>query len=179
MSVNGSYNRLGDAGIDSSDPYFRTTAALPGSPFASQTNASVGLQLSIPIYNGGAISSKVRQAVANYDASYQQLLSTSRLTDQDTTNAYLQVENGVSIVKAQTQALKSAELKLKSDKTGYQIGLRNSIDLVNSQKNYYQTIQNYYQSQYQYLLNRVQLMYLIGKLDIVFLQNINDNIKNK
>lgn len=178
ISLNGSYNRLGNSNIDRADPYFSSTINLPGSPFASTTQGVVGIQVSLPLYNGGAISSQVRQAVANYDATMQQLLSTSRLTDQDTINAYLQVENGASIVKAQAQALKSAELKLKSDKTGYQIGLRNSIDLVNSQKNYYQTIQNYYQSQYQYLLSRIQLMYLIGKLDINFLRDINDNIKH-
>jgi outer membrane protein len=178
ISLNGSYTKLGDSNIDRADSYFSNTANIPGSPFASTTQGAIGIQLSMPLYNGGAISSQVRQSVANYNASMQQLLSTSRLTDQDTINAYLQVENGASIVKAQAQALKSAELKLKSDKIGYQIGLRNSIDLVNSQKNYYQTIQNYYQSQYQYLLNRIQLMYLIGKLDVDFLRDINDNIKH-
>ena len=61
---------------------------------------------------------------------------------------------------------------------GYQVGIRNSVDLVSSQKNYYQTFQTYQQSRYQYLMAEVQLQYLSGKIDEQFLQKINANIKN-
>ena len=84
--------------------------------------------------------------------------------------------NGINLIKAQIQALKSASIKLKSDKIGYQIGLRSSIDLVNSEKNYYQTLKNYHQARYQYLIYRLQLIYLTGKLDMKILEQINKNI---
>ena len=100
-----------------------------------------------------------------YQASSQQLVSTERQTDQNIQNSFWQVQNGVSIVKAQTQALKSAQIKLKSDQTGYTLGVRNSVDLVNSEKNYYQAIQNYNQSRYQYLNYRLQLKFLAGDID--------------
>jgi outer membrane protein len=60
---------------------------------------------------------------------------------------------------------------------GYQVGVRNSVDLVNSQKNYYQTFTTYQQTRYQYLLARVQLRYLSGSVDDKFIHDINANIK--
>jgi outer membrane protein len=111
-------------------------------------------------------------------ASQQQLLSVERQTDQNTRNTYWQVQNGVNIVKAQETALKSAKTKLDSDQLGYQVGVRNSVDLVNSQKNYYQTFQTYQQSRYQYLMARIQLRYLSGSVNSDFIKQMNQNIKN-
>jgi outer membrane protein len=182
VNIIGSYNNQGALSIDGADSA-QTLAAYSngistrGSALSSYSQAAIGVQVNIPLYNGGTISSQVRQSVANYENSMQQLVSTKRQTDQDVQNAYWQVENGINLVKAQTQSLKSAFIKLKSDKIGYQIGLRNSVDLVNSQKNYYQVLQNYNQARYQYLVFRLQLMYLIGSLDIDFLKTINTNIK--
>ncbi len=182
INLVGQYNNLGNANLDGADSQqtannFNGVSSQAGSIGSSYTQGVVGVQISIPLYNGGGISSSVRQAAANYEASMQQLISVKRQTSQQVQNAYWQVENGISLVKAQTQALKSSVVKLKSDKIGYKIGVRTSIDLVNSERNYYQMLQNYNQARYQYLIYRLQLMYLIGNLDINFLQQINANIK--
>ena len=150
----------------------------PGGPLSSYGSGSIGLQVSIPIFSGGGVSAQTRQATDNYEAAMQQLTSTDRQTNQNTRNAYWAVFNGVSIVNAQKSALLSAKTKLNSDTLGYQVGIRNSVDLVSSQKNYYQTFQTYQQSRYQYLMAEVQLQYLSGKIDEQFLQKINANIKN-
>lgn len=150
----------------------------PGGPLSSYGSGSIGLQVSIPIFSGGGVSAQTRQATDNYEAAMQQLTSTDRQTNQNTRNAYWAVFNGVSIVNAQKSALLSAKTKLNSDTLGYQVGIRNSVDLVSSQKNYYQTFQTYQQSRYQYLMAEVQLQYLSGKIDEKFLQKINANIKN-
>jgi outer membrane protein len=150
----------------------------PGGPLSSYSTGSIGLQLSVPIFSGGGVSAQTRQATDNYEAAMQQLTNTDRQTNQNTRNAYWAVFNGVSIVNAQKSALLSAKTKLNSDTLGYQVGIRNSVDLVSSQKNYYQTFQTYQQARYQYLMAEVQLQYLSGKIDEQFLQKINANIKN-
>lgn len=161
-----------------SSTQLQTITSIPGSPLSSYGVGSVGLQISVPIFSGGGISAQVRQAIANYEGSADQLVSVERQTDQNIRNAYWQVQNGVSIVLAQKAALKSAKTKLDSDRLGYQVGIRNSVDLVNSQKNYYQTFQTYQQSRYQYLMAQVQLNYLSGQIDDKFMQRINANIRN-
>lgn len=148
----------------------------PGGPLSTYGVGSALLSLSIPISAGGAINAQTRQAADNYSASVQQQVATERNTNQEVRNAYWQVANGVSIVNAQKTALTSAKTKLSSDELGYQVGLRNSVDLVNSQKNYYDIYQIYQQSKYQYLMAQVNLEYLSGKINSEFLQKINSNI---
>ncbi|AUR51006.1 TolC family outer membrane protein [Aquella oligotrophica] len=148
-----------------------------GSPISSYTVGYVGLQLSVPIYSGGEVNAKTRQAAAIFESSQEQLTSVQRQTDQNIRNAYWNVANGVSFVQAQKAALKSAKTKVDSDKLGYQVGIRNSVNLVNAQKDYFQTFKEYQQSRYKYLLSEVQLQYLSGMIDERFLQQINANIK--
>lgn len=181
VNVVGNYQYQGDVVLDAADPgamQFISQNGVAGTPLSSYSNATVGLQLSLPLYQGGAVNSQVRQAIANYEQSQQQLVSIKRKTDQDIKNAFWQVQNGISLVKARTQALKSAKIKLDSDQLGYKVGIRNSIDLVNSQKAYYQAMQDYNQSRYNYLVNQLQLEYLCGKIDEQYLKLINQNIKN-
>ena len=179
LNVVGSYQYQGDGGVDGGNSTTQQQQNTPGSLTSSYSTASLGLQANVPIYSGGSVSSQVRQALSTYQATQQQLVATQRQTDQSTQNAFWQVQNGVSIVKAQTQALKSAKIKLASDQTGYQVGIRNSVDLINSEKNYYQAIQNYNQSRYQYLNYRLQLKFLSGQIDQDFLKKINVNIDSK
>ena len=181
LNFNAGYNYTDTAGIDQvsgPESQINNISNIAGTPISSYGVGSAGVQLNIPIFSGGGVSAQVRQAKANYQASQQQLVSVERQTDQDVQNTYWQVQNGVSIVKAQQTALKSAKTKLDSDQLGYQVGVRNSVDLVNSQKNYYQTYQTYQQSRYQYLLARVKLQYLSGSVNDNFVKDINVNVKS-
>lgn len=148
----------------------------PGGPFSTYAAASAGLQLSIPLSSGGAVSSQTRQAQDDYAAALQQQSSIERQTNQDIKNAYWQVHNGVAIVEAQKTSLESSKTKLKSDTLGYSVGVRNSVDLIGSQKNYYTTFQNYQQSRYQYLMAEINLQYLSGMIDDEYMQKINSAI---
>jgi outer membrane protein len=177
LNIAGNYIYQGAGGVDVQNSEVSQSQNVPGTPLSSYTNASLGLQLNVPVYSGGAVSSQVRAARANYVQSQQQLVALQRQTDQNIKNAFWQVQNGVNIVKAQTQALKSAKLKLNSDRLGYEAGVRNSIDLVNSEKNYAAAIQNYNQARYQYLNYRLQLYYLAGNIDENYLAQINTNIE--
>lgn len=181
LSANLSYKYQGDLRVDGVDSpqtqaIIDMSSNVPGGFLASYNQATATLQVDFPIYSGGSVSSKVRQAKSNYEASKQQLVSIERQVAQKIKNAYLQVETGFEFVKAQTQALKSADLKLESDRKGYKEGIRNSIDLVSSEKNYITALQNYNKARYQYLLNQLQLKYLSGEIDIDFLKKINENI---
>ncbi len=180
INLTAQYQYQDTGNLDSSNlpsAQLQQLVGIPGSPLSSYGTGVIGVQISVPILSGGAITAQVRQAIANYEGSEDQLVSVERQTDQKIRNAYWQVQNGVSIVLAQKAALKSAKTKLDSDMLGYQVGIRNSVDLVNSQKNYYQTFQTYQQSRYQYLMAQAQLAYLSGQIDDKFMQRLNGNIK--
>ncbi len=179
LSANLQYQYQDTGNLDNTNatPAQMQSLNIPGSPLSTYTTSAAGVQLNVPLYSGGAVSAQVRQARANYRAAQQQAVVVMRQTDQNIRNTFWQVQNGVNLVKAQRTALKSAKIKLASDLLGYQVGVRNSVDLVNSQKNYYQTLQTYQQSRYQYLLAQVQLRYLSSGINQQFIQQINQNIK--
>ncbi|MEN9946382.1 MAG: hypothetical protein RLZZ293_768 [Pseudomonadota bacterium] len=172
------YQDMGHLDVSNASPEQMQLLTIPGGMLSSYGSGSIGLQVSIPLSSGGGISAETRQAGANFESAQQYYLEVKRQTEQNVRNAYWQVQNGVSIVKAQRAALLSAKTKLDSDKLGYQVGVRNSVDLVSSQKNYYQSFQAYQLARYQYLLAKLQLDYLAGRLNDQSLQIINAQIKH-
>lgn len=180
VTLNGQYNYQGNSINDSSNFSQNAVAPTPGGGFGmlgEYNNAQVGLQVSIPIYSGGLVNSQVRAAADNYRASLMQLKSVMRDINQQLISTFWQVKNGVNMVRAQSQAVKSAEMKLQSDKIAYSLGMRNSIDLIQSYQNLYTAIQKYNQSRYDYLEACLKLKYLVGEIDTDYLKLINQNIK--
>lgn len=150
---------------------------IAGGLLSRNANSHLQINVNMPIYNGGVTNSKLREASAKYIAAKNNLLQLKRNTDRNTQNAFWLIQNGVNEIKSQAIALKSAKIKLNSDKLGYKVGVRNSIDLVNAEKIYTEAVVNYKQSQYQFLLAKIQLPYLTGNVDSKDLQIIDVNIQ--
>ncbi|WP_171013688.1 TolC family outer membrane protein [Chitinivorax sp. B] len=134
---------------------------------------SVGLQLNVPIYAGGGLDSKTREAAANYEKSKQDVLTTRRSVEQDTKSAFLGVTSGAAQVQALEQALVSAQSQLDATKTGQQVGVRTNVDVLNAQQQYYQTLSNLLQARYNYLLAKLNLAFQAGKLSESDLESVN------
>jgi outer membrane protein len=108
----------------------------PGTDIDSTT---IGLQLAIPIYSGGATQSRYRQAVALRDKARSDLDNARRSAVVNARQAYLGVTSGLAQVKALEQGLASSKLALDSNKLGYEVGVRINIDVLNAQQQVYST----------------------------------------
>jgi outer membrane protein len=175
LNVNGNYTYNGTQTVNGGDT--QTLLNIPGAIGSNYNNATIALTLNVPIYNGGTISSAVREKIATYESTMQQQTAAKRKADQDVRNYFWQMQNGVNLVNAQTQALKSAALQLKSAKLGYQVGTRTSLDLVNSQNAYYTVLLKYNKVRYDYLKASLQLRYYAGQIGLDTLKIVNMNIK--
>jgi outer membrane protein len=108
----------------------------------SDSNAStIGLQLTIPIFAGGAVMSKDREAVALKEKAGADLESARRTAALNARQAYLGVSAGLAQVKAYEAALTSSQSALDSNKLGYEVGVRINIDVLNAQSQLYDTRQ--------------------------------------
>jgi outer membrane protein len=108
----------------------------------SDSNAStIGLQLSIPIFAGGAVMSKDREAVALKEKAGADLENARRTAALNARQAYLGVSAGLAQVKAYEAALTSSQSALDSNKLGYEVGVRINIDVLNAQSQLYDTRQ--------------------------------------
>jgi outer membrane protein len=155
LDVVGSYNDTRANGGTSSDlvGYNRGMKA-----------ATVGLQLEIPLYQGGAISSRAREAVANQQKTQDDVEAARRQADLQTRQAFLNVTSSVAQVKAYEQALVSSQSQLDSTTLGYDVGVRTSVDVLNAQQQFYSAKRDLLQARYSWLLSVLQLKAAAGVL---------------
>ena len=134
---------------------------------------SVGVQLNLPLFQGGATQSKWREAEANRERANQELENTRRNVELQTRQAYLGVVSGIAQVQALQQALKSSESLLEASKLGYEVGVRTNLDVLNAQQQAYATRRDLYQAEYNYLLSQLRLKAAVGSLSEDDLSKVN------
>ncbi|MEQ1813613.1 MAG: TolC family outer membrane protein, partial [Candidatus Nitrotoga sp.] len=135
--------------------------------------ASVGVQLNMPLFQGGSTQSKWREAEANYDRIRDDLSVAQRNLAVQTQQAFLGVGSGVAQVQALQQALKSSESLLEASKLGQSAGVRTNLDVLNAQQQLYATRRDLAQAQYAYLYSLLQLNAAIGTLTEEVLTKVN------
>jgi outer membrane protein TolC len=94
----------------------------------------LGLEFALPIYQGGLVSSQVREAVANQERVRQELEDALRNAALQTRDAYFNVLSTQSQVKALEAALASSMKSLESTQVGLEVGVRTNIDVLNAQQ---------------------------------------------
>ena len=147
--------------------------------FGSDTTdfTSFGLQLSLPIYNGGITRSRVKQAAAQADQA-SELLNNRRLTViRDTRNLYRAVATDVVRVRARVKAIKSSTSALEAVETGYEVGTRNVVDVLQAQQRLFASQFDYADARYSYIVNLMALKQAAGTLqemDLIELNNFTD-----
>jgi len=129
-----------------------------------QTTSYVGVQLNIPLFQGGATNSRWREAEANRDRANAELESARRSVDLQTRQAYTGVVNGISQIMALEQALKSSEKLLEASKLGQEVGVRTNLDVLNAQQQLFSTRRDLYLAKYNYLISRLKLKAAVGSL---------------
>ena len=143
------------------------------------TSASIGLQLQIPLYQGGLVSSKVREAVANKQKALDDLEAAKRQADLDTRSAYLNLSSSVAQIKAYEQALSSSQSQLDSTNLGYEVGVRTSVDVLNAQQQYFSAKRDLLQSRYTYLVNILSLKSAVGLLGETDVESVNQQLVSR
>jgi outer membrane protein len=138
--------------------------------------ATIGLQFQIPIYQGGYINSKVREASANQQKASEDLESAKRQADLDARSAYLNLVSSVAQIKAYEQALGSSQSQLDSTNLGYEVGVRNSVEVLNAQQQFFSAKRDLLQARYTYLFNVLALKFAVGLLGEADLEGVNQQL---
>ena len=138
--------------------------------------AVIGVQFQMPLYQGGAISSRVRQAVLNEQRAKDDIEIVRRNTELETQRAYLNLNTSIAQVKAFEQALASSQLQVESTKLGYEVGVRTSVDVLNAEQQYFSAKRDLLQSRYSYLVNIIRLKSISGIVAESDLIDINQQL---
>ena len=138
-----------------------------------QDNRQYGIQVTFPLFAGGAISSARRQAYAIYDRTKEQALYTERSVIKDVRSNHYNVQIQVANVKARKQALTSAASALKATEIGYEAGTRNVVDLLQAQRGLYTAQRDLAGARYEYIISMLRLKSSAGSLNPDDLINIS------
>lgn len=157
----GVFNR--DGGIDPNNPPNLETPARQ--PFTEDEEATVfELRLDAPIYSGGLISSQRRQAFQEYIQARENYVLAQRSTTQQARSLHLRVLTDAARVAARAQAITSANSALEATEAGYNVGTRNVVDVLISQRTLYQAQRDYANARYDYIGSMLRLKEVAGQL---------------
>ena len=134
---------------------------------------NIGLQLNIPLFQGGSVNSRTREAIANRTAAASALENARRSASLAARQSFLGVVNGLAQVRALSAALISSTSALESNKLGYEVGVRISIDVLNAEQQLYVTKRDLAKARFDTLLSQLKLKAAVGALGENDLEQIN------
>jgi outer membrane protein len=136
-------------------------------------SGQIGLALNVPIYEGGFINSKVREAIAQQDNARQSLEAARRNALFNAQTGFAGVESSVASIKANAQAVHSAEVAYDSNKVGQEVGVRTNLDVLNTQQNVFTTRRDLASAYFNYLIGVLRLKAAVGTLNEQDLLELN------
>jgi outer membrane protein len=137
------------------------------------TTTVIGLQLAMPLYQGGALNSRERETAALSMRSREDLDNARRNAALTARQNYLLVINGIAVVDALQQALVSSQSALDSNKLGYEVGVRINIDVLNAQQQLFATRRDLAVARYNLITNNLRLKAAAGTLREEDLEQVN------
>lgn len=149
------------------------TASLFSAVPSNVTSGVFGVQLGLPLFQGGAISSREREAAANHEKSKQDLENARRSQALTARQTYLSVTNGIAQVGALEQALVSSQSALDSNKLGYEVGVRINIDVLNAQQQLFSTRRDLAVARYNTITSHLRLKAAAGSLRDEDIEEVN------
>ena len=141
------------------------------------SSANIGIEFSMPLYTGGAVTSAKKQAAYQVTASQEQLTRASREVQTKIRTFYNNVTAGLSSIKAYEQTVKSSQSALEATQAGFGVGTRTIIDVLDATKTLYQSKQSLSASRYSYIISMLQLKQAAGTLNAEDIDLVNAGLE--
>ena len=139
-------------------------------------NKSIGLQLNVPLYSGGYVTSTIRQAVAEQTRAEESMEALRRDLSVRVHKEYRGVSEGVMRVRALEQAVRSAEQMMMSTQMSLKAGSRTQLDVLNAQQQYTLALRDLAQARLIYLMSKVKLASLAGDDAVASVDDVNASL---
>ena len=138
-----------------------------------ERTATLGLQLSIPLYTGGGLNSREREASAKIRQAEQELAAAQSDVQLQIHDAYLALHTGLARVQALQRAQESSQSALDATVLGRDVGSRSQPDVLDAQQRFFVTRLDVSQARIDVLLAQVRLAWAAGELSENDLQAID------
>ena len=142
---------------------------------ASEDTSQIGVQLQMNLFSGGSASAQKRQAESQREKVRQDLEGATRDAEIKTSQAFLEIVNGIATIRALEQAVKSAALAVEGNQAGQRAGLKTNSDVLNSQQQWFSVRRDLQKERFSYLINRLKLQAMVGSVseaDVIALDRL-------
>ena len=164
--------------LDAVAQWSRSKSDTPTSLRSTYVNTSIGLQLNIPIYAGGAVNSAVRQALASLERSEQAQEGGRRELGVRVNKEFRGMTESIPKIRALLQAVRSADQLVLSSRRSFEAGSRTVIDVLNAEQQRLVIQRDLTQARYFYLISKIRLLALAGDADLAAVQSVNTMLKH-
>lgn len=134
---------------------------------------TIGVQLSVPIFQGGGVNSRVRQAREQYEAAKEHVDKQRRAVERQVQDAYDGIIFSISQVQALGAAVASTRSALEAAEAGLRVGTRTMVDVLATQRNLYRAKRDFAQARYDFINNGFLLKQAAGSLSRADLEAVN------
>lgn len=141
--------------------------------------SQLGLRASMPLYTGGSTQAQIRQSGFALEVSQYDFEAQRRDTVQQVRSLFTQVSNDVETVEARAQAIVSNQSALEATRSGYEVGTRNIVEVLNAERNLFNAIADHAEARYDYVLGLLRLQQQAGLLDADAIQAVNDWLRSE
>lgn len=139
-----------------------------------RNDSAIGVQLNLPLYQGGLVSSQTRQSRYQYNQAREEQEKQRRATERQTRDNYRGIISGISKVEALQNAVLSNEKAVEAAEAGFEVGTRAVVDVLDAQRELLRARRDYARSRYDYLLDTLRLKQAAGILHETDLVQINN-----
>lgn len=136
-------------------------------------SAQLGVNFTMPLYAGGAVQSRVREALAMHEKAEEELEAARRHASTQARQAHAGWLNGLAQVEALASAVQSSEAALASNRVGYRIGTRINTDVLNAEQQLHAAQRDWHKARVDTLMNGLRLKAATGDLSELDLARIN------
>jgi outer membrane protein len=142
-------------------------------PTSDTTTRTAQLRLTVPLYSGGFTSSQQRQAYEQYNAALESKIDTERTIIQFTRARFIAANTDVQRTRARRQSIVSSQSALDATRAGYDVGTRNIVDVLLSQRTLYAAQRDYANARYDYVMDMLRLKQHAGILSPQDISDLN------
>ncbi|HYE34169.1 TolC family outer membrane protein [Methylocaldum sp.] len=117
----------------------------------------IGMQVNVPMFAGGGVNSRVRQARHEYEAAQENLDGVRRSIKRQVKDAYRGILSSISQVEALQAAVVSSQSAVEASEAGLEVGTRTMVDVLTEQRNLFRAKRDYARARYDYIVNSLAL----------------------
>lgn len=138
----------------------------------------IGVRANLELYGGGRTQAAIQEGTASLEAALSSQDLAKRQILQQTRSLFTQVSTDVLSIQAHQLAIESAESALEATRTGYEVGTRNIVDVLNAERTLWRAKRDYDAARYGYVINQLSLKRVAGSLALTDLEELNNWLVN-